>query len=829
MIPEIGQFALALALCMALLQGVLPLAAGSAPGGAGWRAVAAPSCRAQALFLLIAYACLSWSFIAHDFSVAYVAQNSNTRLPLFYRLSAVWGGHEGSILLWALVLAGWSTAVSFLSSSLPEVFRARVLAVMGLISAGFLLFILATSSPFDRLVPAVVEGNDLNPLLQDPGMIVHPPLLYMGYVGLAVPFAFAIAALLDGRVDAAWTRWTRPWTTVAWLFLTLGIALGSWWAYYELGWGGWWFWDPVENASFMPWLVATALIHSQAVTEQRGGFRAWTVLLAIFGFSLSLLGTFLVRSGVLISVHAFATDPARGVFILAFLTLVVGGALLLFAWRGARVSGGGVNDLFSRETLLLVNNVLLVVASASVLLGTLYPLLMDALGVGKISVGPPYFNAVFVPLMLPLALLLGLGPMVRWKSDDARRHLRRLWPLFAAAMAIALGWVAMAPSPRWWLTAAGLGSALWIAASTLLMVSDRLRHARGEGAAARRLRPAFLGMCVAHLGFAVTVIGITGVSAWNQETDMRMVAGGSYEYAGYTLRFGEVTQVQGPNYVAQRGHVAVLRDGEQVALLTPEKRTYLAQAQPMTDAAINWSLARDVFVALGDPVDQGGWAVRVQVKPLIRLIWLGPLIMAIGGLLAVSDRRYRVPLRAAGPAVARAGPAPGTAGAAAPLLALALLLGPAPAGAIVFEPREFASEAAQARYKTMIAELRCLVCQNQNIAESNAPLAQDLRREVYQMIEAGRSDRDILDFMVQRYGDFVLYRPPLNAVTLALWAGPALLAVLGFAFLLRALARRRRESGGAHAPLSAQEQARLATLVDAGAGGAEVTGQGRER
>jgi cytochrome c-type biogenesis protein CcmF len=665
MIPEIGQFALALALCMALLQGLLPLAAGSSAGGAGWRALAVPACRAQALFLAVAFACLSWSFIAHDFSVAYVAQNSNSRLPLFYRISAVWGGHEGSILLWALVLAGWTMAVSFFSKTLPEVFRARVLAVMGLISAGFLLFILATSSPFDRLVPALAEGNDLNPLLQDPGMIVHPPLLYMGYVGLAVPFAFAIAALIDGRVDAAWTRWTRPWTTVAWLFLTLGIALGSWWAYYELGWGGWWFWDPVENASFMPWLVATALIHSQAVTEQRGGFRAWTVLLAICGFSLSLLGTFLVRSGVLISVHAFATDPERGVFILAFLSLVVGGALVLFVWRGARVSGGGANELFSRETLLLVNNVLLVVASASVLLGTLYPLLMDALGVGKISVGPPYFNAVFVPLMLPLALLVGLGPMVRWKRDDARRHLRRLWPLFAGALAIALVWVALAPSPRWWLTAAGLGSGLWIVAATLFMVIDRVRSARGQGAGARRLRPAFLGMCIAHLGFAVSVLGITGVSAWNQETDLRMVSGGSYEYAGYTFRFGEVTRVQGPNYVARRAHVSVLSDGEEVALLTPEKRTYLAQEQPMTDASIDWSLARDVFVALGDAVGEGAWAVRVQVKPFIRLIWLGPLIMAIGGLLAVCDRRYRVPLRAPLPVAPRPDAEPGAAGAAA--------------------------------------------------------------------------------------------------------------------------------------------------------------------
>ncbi len=645
MIPEIGQFALVMALAMASVQALAPLAGGAGAGGAAWRALAEPAARAQGLFLLASFVCLTASFVAYDFSVAYVAQNSNSRLPLFYRVSAVWGGHEGSVLLWALVLSGWTVAVSFFSRSLPEVFRARVLAVMGLISVGFLLFMLGTSNPFDRLVPAAAEGRDLNPLLQDPGMIIHPPMLYMGYVGLAVPFAFAVAALLDGRVDAAWTRWTRPWTTVAWVFLTLGIALGSWWAYYELGWGGWWFWDPVENASFMPWLLATALMHSQAATEQRGAFRAWTVLLAIFGFSLSLLGTFLVRSGVLVSVHAFATDPTRGVFILAFLLVVVGGALVLFAWRGARVVGDTSNALFSRETLLLVNNVLLVVASASVLLGTLYPLIVDALALGKISVGPPYFNAVFVPLMLPLALLVGLGPLVRWKRDGFARHARRLWPWLAGAFALALAWVYLQPSPRRWLTAAGLGTALWIIASTALGVRDRLRHAR-SGAAVRRLRPAFLGMTIAHLGFAVTVIGITGVSAWDNQTDLRMAPGGSYEYAGYTFRFGDVSQVPGPNYTATRGHVEVLRNGERVALLTPEKRVYPVQAQPMTEAAIDASLARDVFVALGEPVGEGAWAVRVQVKPLIRLIWLGPLIMAIGGLVAAADRRYRVRSRA---------------------------------------------------------------------------------------------------------------------------------------------------------------------------------------
>lgn len=647
MIPEIGQFALVLALCMSVLQSLPALLGGGGQSASAlaWRALAIPAARAQGLFVLIAFICLTMAFIDNDFSVAYVAANSNTKLPIFYRMSAVWGGHEGSILLWALVLAAWTVMVSVFSRGLPDLFRARVIAVMGLISFGFLLFTLATSNPFDRLLPAALEGNDLNPLLQDPGMIIHPPMLYMGYVGLAVPFAFAIAALLDGRVDAAWTRWTRPWTTAAWVFLTVGIALGSWWAYYELGWGGWWFWDPVENASFMPWLLATALIHSQAVTEQRGGFRAWTVLLAIFGFSLSLLGTFLVRSGVLVSVHAFATDPARGVFILMFLAFVIGGALTLFAFRAAKVSEGGANDLYSRETLLLVNNVLLVVASASVLLGTLYPLLIDALDMGKISVGPPWFDAVFAPLMLPLALLVGLGPLVRWKSDRFSRHVRRLWPWMAGCIALALVWVAWAPSPRWWITASGIAMAFWIVVATFIGIADRLRHARGQGAVRRRLRPAFMGMSIAHLGFAVTVLGLAGVSAWDAQTDLRMQDGGRYEFSGYTFEFGAVEKVQGPNYVAQRGHVKVLHDGEFVALLTPEKRTYGASNQTMTEASIDDSLARDVFVALGEPLGDGSWAVRVQIKPLIRLIWLGPLIMALGGLLALSDRRYRVRAR----------------------------------------------------------------------------------------------------------------------------------------------------------------------------------------
>ena len=645
MIPEIGHFALILALSLAVCQGVIPLL-GAYRNDAAMMAAGRTAANGQLFFVAFAFGALVWAFVQSDFSVLYVANHSQLALPTVYKISAVWGAHEGSLLMWILILAIWTVSVGYFSHNLPKAFSARVIGVLGLLSTGFLLFTLLTSNPFERLTPAPADGGDLNPLLQDPGLAIHPPILYAGYVGFSVAFAFAIAAMLSGNLDRTWAKWTRPWTTVAWLFLTIGIALGSWWAYYELGWGGWWFWDPVENASFMPWLLATALIHSQAVTEQRGGFRAWTVLLAIFGFSLSLLGTFLVRSGVLVSVHAFATDPTRGVFILGFLVLVVGGALTLFAWRGAKVSGGGSNALFSRDTLLLVNNVVLVVASGSVLLGTLYPLIVDAMSLGKISVGPPYFNAVFVPLMLPLALLVGLGPMVRWKSDDWRRHARRMWPLLAGSVALAAVWVWFAPSERWWLTLAGIATAFWIVAATALSVVERLRHARADGSARRRLRPAFVGMSVAHLGFAVTVLGITGVSAWNDETDLSMREGGTYEYAGYTFRFGSLADFEGPNYRATRGHVELLKDGQRIAMLTPEKRLYTAQpGNPMTEASIDASLARDVFVALGEPLGDGAWAVRVQHKPLIRLIWLGPIIMALGGLIAVSDRRYRLRAR----------------------------------------------------------------------------------------------------------------------------------------------------------------------------------------
>jgi cytochrome c-type biogenesis protein CcmF len=639
MIPEFGQFALILALGMAVVQSLLPLT-GAALGRPAWMAVAWPAATGQMLFVTLAFAALSWSFYVNDFSVAYVAQNSNTALPWYYRLSAVWGAHEGSLLLWGLILAGWTAAVAAASRRLPAVFAARVLGVMGLVSVGFLLFLLLTSNPFERLFPMPAEGRDLNPLLQDIGLIIHPPMLYMGYVGFSVAFAFAIAALLGGRLDAAWARWSRPWTTVAWAFLTLGITMGSWWAYYELGWGGWWFWDPVENASFMPWLVGTALIHSLAVTEKRGAFKSWTVLLAIVAFSLSLLGTFLVRSGVLNSVHAFASDPFRGIFILALLVAVVGSSLLLYALRAPRVASPVRFGLASRESLLLVNNVLLAVAAATVLLGTLYPLLMDALGFGKISVGTPYFNAVFAPVMLPLALLTAVGSLTRWKQD---RLARVVWSLrygivAAGGVGIVSAWTVAGIS---WLAALGIATALWVAWGALQTLWGRVAQRRHRLAALRGTTRGVWGMLLAHLGLAVFIAGVTVVSTLDVERDLRMAPGDSVMVGGYRYRFDGVRRTQGPNYQAVEGTVTIFRGERPIAVLHPQERTYRVQQNPMTEAGIAAGLFRDLYVALGEPLADGAWSLRLQYKPMVRWIWLGGLLMVVGGLFAATDPRYR--------------------------------------------------------------------------------------------------------------------------------------------------------------------------------------------
>ncbi|HEY8068372.1 MAG TPA: heme lyase CcmF/NrfE family subunit [Burkholderiales bacterium] len=638
MIPELGHFALIVALAIALTQAVLSLT-GAARGIPGFIAVARPGAQGQFVFVAIAFGCLAWSFYSNDFSVLNVASNSNSSLPAHYRIAATWGSHEGSLLLWVLMLSVWMVAVSVFSRSLPDDMVARVLGVMGLIAVGFLSFMLFTSNPFERLLPAAADGRDLNPLLQDPAMVIHPPMLYMGYVGFSVAFSFAIAALLDGRLDAAWARWSRPWTTAAWMFLTVGIMLGSFWAYYELGWGGWWFWDPVENASFMPWLIGTALIHSLAVTEKRGAFKSWTVLLAIFAFSLSLLGTFLVRSGVLTSVHAFATDPKRGVFILCFLALVIGGSLALYAWRAPRAAPGGRFELLSRESMLLANSVLMLVACAAVLLGTLYPLFLDALGLGKISVGPPYFESVFAPLMAPAILLAGIGPLVAWRSGDAAQLARRLrW----AAIAALLGALFVPLLFGRWalLTSGGLLLALWILGGALTALVLKIKSNA-------KITRAFAGMLLAHAGIGVFILGVTLVKSYESERDLRMAPGDTVMLGGYAFRFDGVKEVAGPNYAAVRGAINVQRDGRQVADLAPEKRIYRVQRNPMTEAAINGGVTRDLYVSLGEAAGPEGtaWTVRIHVKPFVKWIWSGCLLMALGGLLAASDRRYRASSR----------------------------------------------------------------------------------------------------------------------------------------------------------------------------------------
>jgi cytochrome c-type biogenesis protein CcmF len=633
MIPELGHFALIIAFVISIVLSVVPLI-GAAKNDTALIALARPATLTQFLFIGLAYAALTHSFIVHDFSVLYVSQHSNMVQPLMYRISGVWGSHEGSLLLWTLILSVWTVAVAIYSRNLPDVLMARVLAVMSMISTGFLAFMLFTSNPFERIFPAPLDGSELNPLLQDPGLIIHPPILYMGYVGFSVAFAFAVAALLGGKLDATWARWSRPWTTIAWSFLTLGIALGSWWAYNELGWGGWWFWDPVENASFMPWLVGTALIHSLASTEKRGVFKSWTVLLAILAFSLSLLGTFIVRSGVLVSVHAFATDPARGVFILAFLVIVIGGSLALYAWRSATVVSFGRFQWFSRESALLLNNIIFLTAATAVLIGTMYPLVVDAFGIGKISVGRPYFDTMFSLVAIPLLLLLGIGPTVRWKGDSWARHAKVLTTLFIISLVVGLLLPFLLEDKLHLTTGLGLAAALWVALTTLKELFARLSRNM-------RLPLAYLGMVMAHLGVAVFVVGVTVVMTYSVEKDLRMVPGSSYDISGYEFRFQGVRKVTGPNYVADEAVIEVWHEGEKSGDLFPQKRVYSGKGNPMTDASIDKSLFRDLYAALGEELGSGAWSMRVYYKPMIRWIWLGCLLMTFGGVLAVSDRRYR--------------------------------------------------------------------------------------------------------------------------------------------------------------------------------------------
>lgn len=642
MIPELGHLALVLAIATAILLSTLPMV-GAARGNHQLMATARPLASAQFVLLAVSFGCLVLAFLHNDFSVLLVAEHSNTRLPWYYQITATWGNHEGSLLLWVLILAGWTWAVALFSRSLPHALVARVLGVLGFISLCFLLFTQLTSNPFERILPGFpIEGNDLNPLLQDVGMILHPPMLYMGYVGFAVVFAFVVAALLAGRLDSAWARWSRPWTTAAWCFLTIGIALGSWWAYYELGWGGWWFWDPVENASFMPWLVGTALMHSLAATEKRSVFKAWTVLLAIATFSLSILGTFIVRSGVITSVHSFATDPTRGMFILGIMVLITGSALILLVLRASTIRSEGRFDPVSRETLLLTNNILLVGACAVVFLGTLFPLFVDVLGLGKLSVGPPYFNALFAPLSLALMAALGVGPLLRWKTDDLYR-LR--WPLtFNALLSALLGFgltYLLAPTFHW-LVALSLGLVFWVVLTEVEDIRSRIRHKHHPWQALLQLPRHYKGMVLGHLGLAVTVTGIAIVSFYDVAVDVRLSKDHSAVVAGHEFRMTDLYDYQGPNFVATRAMVEVYRGERRVTTMHPEKRFYTARQMPMTQVALSPGLTRDLYVALGERLDDGSWAVRVQYKPFVRWIWLGAVIMSIGGFLAISDPRYRL-------------------------------------------------------------------------------------------------------------------------------------------------------------------------------------------
>ncbi|MDP6705209.1 MAG: heme lyase CcmF/NrfE family subunit [Alphaproteobacteria bacterium] len=656
MVAELGHFALVLALVVALVQGILPLIGAQRGDGALIR-LARPAATVQFLAIATAFGALTHLFIVSDFSVLNVASNSHSAKPMLYKVSGVWGNHEGSLVLWVLILALFGLAVAWLGGNLPAPFRARVLAVQALIAAGFLAFSLFTSNPFERLSPVPLNGRGLNPLLQDPGLAFHPPFLYLGYVGFSIAFSFAIAALIEGRVEPVWARWVRPWTLAAWCFLTLGIALGSWWAYYELGWGGWWFWDPVENASLMPWIAGTALLHSAIVVEKRDTLKSWTILLAILTFALSLLGTFLVRSGVLTSVHAFATDPARGVFILGFLVVVVAGSLTLYAVRAPAMKGGGLFQPISREGALVLNNLLLATACATVLLGTLYPLFLDALTGAKISVGPPYFNATFGALMVPVVVAMAVGPLLPWKRGDLRAALQRLWLAFVAAAATAILTLALAHDGPW-LAVPGMALGVWLIAGALIEWTDRIRLFRARPWESLRravgLPRAAWGMTLAHAGAGAVVLGIVASTSWEVEKLQAMRPGETVEVGGHSFTFEGATPRQGPNYAAIEGRFRVRRGAREVAILQPESRSYATPPMQTTEAAIRPRIGGDLYAVIGEPVDEIAWATRLYFKPLVHWIWGGSLIMVLGGALSLSDRRHRVGAPAARRRVAAA-------------------------------------------------------------------------------------------------------------------------------------------------------------------------------
>lgn len=644
MLAELGNFCLVLALCVSIAQSIVPLA-GTHYNRQSWMRFARSAANTQWLLVVASYGLLTYAFYLNDFSIQYVAKTSNLQQPLMYRLSGVWGGHEGSLLLWILMLSSWTALVSKFSKGIPRDMVARVLAILGMVNIGFISFTLFTSNPFDRQFPVPLDGQELNPLLQDPGFLIHPPMLYMGYVGFSVVFAFAIAAMLSGKLDTAWARWSRPWTTVAWMFLTIGITLGSWWAYYELGWGGWWFWDPVENASFMPWLVGTALMHSLAVTEKRGAFKAWTVLLAILAFSLSLLGTFLVRSGVLTSVHSFASDPTRGLFILMFLLIVIGGSLLLYSFRAHKLTSNVHYGLFSKESSLLLNNVLFVVSAFMVLIGTLAPLLVDAVTGNKISVGPPYFDKMFALLTIPLAIVVGIGSSSRWKRDDLKRFVPQSTIILIVSLLVsAVGTYFLSLDGFAWGGFGGLALGIWVMLWAFFGLAERLKHQSSITAGLRKIPASIWGMSVAHFGIAIFVIGVTHVNTYSQEKDIRLSPGESYQLGGYDFRFEGVSRVRGENYIANEGKFIVGLNATKSIELKPQKRRY-SSGSPMTEAAINTTITRDLYISLGDDLGQGAWSVRLYFRSFVACIWIGGFLMALGGLIATMDRRYRRPVK----------------------------------------------------------------------------------------------------------------------------------------------------------------------------------------
>ena len=820
MIAEVGHYALILALAVAIVQTVLPLI-GTRLGDRQLMSVAAPAAQAEFLLIAIAFFALMTAYVTSDFSVENVWRNSHSAKPLLYKISGVWGNHEGSMILWVLILALFGAAVATFGTNLPRELKANVLAVQGSIAAAFLLFIITTSNPFIRLDPAPFDGQGLNPVLQDPALAFHPPFLYTGYVGFSMAFSFAVAALIDGRIDAAWARWVRPWTLAAWMCLTLGIAMGSWWAYYELGWGGFWFWDPVENASFMPWLAGTALLHSALVMEKRDALKVWTILLAIITFSLSLMGTFLVRSGVLTSVHAFAVDPARGIFILAIMGLFIGGALTLFAWRAPLLSQGGLFAPISREGALVLNNLLLTTACAAVFVGTLYPLALDAITGDKISVGAPFFNLTFAPLIVPLLIAVPFGPLLAWKRGDLLAAAQRLMAAACVALAVIVI-VAAFQHKGPWLAPLGIGLGMWLIMGALTDILYRVKlFETGWSEAWRRLRNlprSAYGTALAHAGLGLAVIGIVATTAWRSEAILAMKPGETAEIAGYSLAFKGIENRQGPNYRERAGLFEVTRNGQFVTELDPSKREFSVERSATTEAGIHVSWRGDLYAVLGDQLKDGAYSVRLYFNPLVRFIWLGALVMFFGGAVSLSDRRLRVgaPKRAQAKAAAvhSGRVAMSTAQALFTHFCCAALCLSLAGAAKAVQPDEVLSDPAlEARARAISEGLRCLVCQNQSIDDSEAPLAKDLRVLVRERLKAGDSDQQIVDFIVARYGEFVLLKPRFEPHTLLLWfATPAVFLA---AILLIASAYRRRKSAQDQiAPLSVNEERRLKKLLD---------------